>query len=653
MLICNTLHSMQEPNSQIPNAECPANGTHSTRYLPHIDGLRALAIIPVVLYHLYPSLCPGGFAGVDVFFVISGYLITGGIVSDLDNREFSIADFYVRRIKRILPAYLAVIGFVLVFSPLAYSFYHYSTICKTALYSALYSANIYFADIISYFDISARQNPLLHLWSLGVEEQFYLVIPLLLLLLWKIRKQFILHNLVVLLIASFTCSLMAIGHGSLQFAFFMLPSRGWELLVGSIISQLRNFNVTRRFYLAALSGLGLILVLIPYGLYRAETPFPGLAAVPSTLGAALLIIYGNRSYMDKILSVRPLVWVGKVSYSLYLWHWPIFLFLGSGQTAMRSTAGVIATILATFLSYRYIELPVRLRKTFRKRHAFGMLFIGSASIVTFCLLIMTHKSRNGEVPSLWGNNVTWVKAEMSRDESRSACSFEELNATGSKFLIKIGNAGCLPTFVLWGDSNALAILPGVDILASKYGKAGYFINLKQSLTLDGDIGVFPFHPRKDREPVIRWLEGRPDIKDVFLVNRWFTQIRDEQDIEETLRICERLQKAGKNVFFFKNVPNANEKALRLLSFGFKVNSKTSSTPLKDYETKAFLQNKLIHDLVAHGLATIIPIDKAFLDGDLYYTSTDSSSFFADTAHLNQAGAVRAMEFVAPLLWGSR
>ncbi|MGB8355828.1 MAG: acyltransferase family protein [Chthoniobacteraceae bacterium] len=620
------------------------------RYLPHIDGLRALAIIPVVLYHLYPSMCPGGFAGVDVFFVISGYLITGGIISDLDNREFSIASFYVRRIKRILPAYFAIIGFVLIATPLAYSFYHYSSICETALYSALYSANIYFADIISYFDVGARKNPLLHLWSLGVEEQFYLVIPVLLLLLWNIRKRFIIHNLVVLFIASFTCSLIAVGHGSLQFAFFMLPSRGWELLVGSIISQRRNLGGISHFYLAALSWLGLVLVLIPYGLYSSETPFPGLAAVPSTLGSALLIIYGNRAYLEKILTFRPFVLVGKVSYSLYLWHWPIFLFLGSGQTVMRSTAGVIVTVLATFLSYRYIEQPFRLRKTFQKRHAFGLLFIGSASIITFCLLIMTHKSKNGEVPSLWRDRVTWVKAEKSRDESRSACSFEELNATDSKFLIKIGNADYLPTFVLWGDSNALAILPGVDVSASKYGKSGYFINLKQSLTLDGDIGVFPFHPREDREPVIRWLESRPDIKDVFLVNRWFTQIRDEQDIEETLRICERLKKSGKNVFFFKNVPYANEKALRHLSFGFKVNSKTSATSLKDYETEAVLQNKLIHDLVTSGLAAVIPTDKAFLDGDLYYTSTDNSSFFVDKAHLNQAGAVRAMEFVAPLLW---
>ena len=636
-----------------PASHDSAGGVRSARYLPHIDGLRAFAIIPVVLYHLYPAICPGGFAGVDVFFVISGYLITGGIVSDLDNRQFSVASFYVRRIKRILPAYLGTVGFVILVTPLFYAFYQYRSICETAVYSAFYSANIYFADVISYFDIRARQNPLLHLWSLGVEEQFYLVIPICIWLFWIIRKQFVLQFLIVLFAASFACSLITIGHGSLQFAFFMLPSRGWELLAGSIISQTRVFEKTNLVYLVLLSWLGMVLVLIPYALYTSETPFPGLAALPSVVGTALLIVCGRQGRMNKILSFKPFVWVGKVSYSLYLLHWPVFVFLRSDETIKRGSVGVVVTILATLFSYRYIELPVRLRKTFTKRHAFTMLGIGSASITFVCLMVLAQKSRNGELPSIWNNKPTWVKAEKSRNERRSACSIGELSDANSPYLIKIGRTGASPTFVLWGDSSALALMPGLDIVASGYEKSGYYINLKQSLTLNADIGAFPFHPVKDREPVIRWLESRPDIKDVFLVNYWFGQIRDAKDSEEVIRICDRLQKSGKHLFFFRNVPLANEKALHLLSYGLKVDSKMDATKLANYEIGASLQNGLVHDLLARNMATIVPIDKTFLNGDLYYTTTDDSSFFLDAVHLNQAGAVRAMEFVAPIIWPSQ
>lgn len=145
-------------------------------YLSHVDGLRAIAIIPVVIYHYFPTLCPGGYAGVDVFFVISGYLITAGIIADLKSGSYSITDFYVRRIKRIFPAYVTVIGFILLTLPLFYTVHDSKAISATALYSIFYSANIYFYYNVSYFNLIARDNPLPHLWSLGVEEQFYLLI---------------------------------------------------------------------------------------------------------------------------------------------------------------------------------------------------------------------------------------------------------------------------------------------------------------------------------------------------------------------------------------------------------------------------------------------------------------------------------------------
>jgi peptidoglycan/LPS O-acetylase OafA/YrhL len=625
------------------------------QYFPHIDGLRALAIIPVVVYHLFPTLCPGGFAGVDVFFVISGYLITGGIVADLNNGQYSISNFYVRRIKRILPAYFAIIAFVLIIFPLKYSFPQYSSICKTAVYSAFYSANIYFANIISYFDVGARENPLLHLWSLGVEEQFYLVVPVFIWILWIVRKKLILQNLIFLFLLSFISSLWSISNGHPQFAFFMLPSRAWELLAGAIVSQINTTRYTKPAWSFGhlISWSGLILVLIPYVLYNEQTPFPGMAAIPSILGASLIILYGGGRGLNELLSSSPAVWVGKVSYSLYLWHWPIFVLLGSSYTVQRGVAGIITTILASYLSYRFIELPVRRCKTFSKRHAFTMLITGSLIITIVCLSVLVQKSKNGELPASWEGKATWAVAEQSRDKSRSTCRIEDLNAENSRFLIKIGKSGKPPTFALWGDSHALAIMPGVDIVASEYGKSGYYINLKQSLTLNRDIGAYPFNPREDREPVIIWLENHHDISDVFLVNRWFGHIRNNSDIEETVKICERLHKSGKRVFFFVNMPDANQKALWRLSWGLRVNSNLSATSLADYESQAQLQHQLINELIKRDVATVLTIDKAFFNGMAYYSTTDTNSFYSDGNHLNQTGAVRAMEFVAPLIWSSR
>jgi peptidoglycan/LPS O-acetylase OafA/YrhL len=425
------------------------------QYFPHIDGLRALAILPVVLYHLFPQLCPGGFAGVDVFFVISGYLITGGIVADLNNGQFSIGDFYVRRIKRILPAYFAIIVFVLICFPLIYSFSQYSSICKTAIYSAFYSANIYFEHVISYFDIDASQNPLLHLWSLGVEEQFYLVVPVFILSLWTVRNRLILQSLIFLFLLSFISSLWLISKGHSQFAFFMLPSRAWELLAGGIVSQigLKRYQHARPAWQSLISWAGLALVLAPYALFNAQTPFPGMAAAPSVLGASLIILYGTQNGLNQLLSSKPAVWVGKISYSLYLWHWPIFVLLGSTGSFKRAVAGIIATLLATLFSYYFIELPIRRRKSFGKRHAFTMLIGGSSIIAILCLSISAQKSKIGQLDSIWGSKPTWLMAELARDKSRSSCQIEDLNKENSKYLIKIGKTNSPPLFCFMGRQS--------------------------------------------------------------------------------------------------------------------------------------------------------------------------------------------------------
>jgi peptidoglycan/LPS O-acetylase OafA/YrhL len=623
----------------------------STRYLPHVDGLRALAIIPVVLYHFFPASCPGGFSGVDVFFVISGFLIVGGITKDLEEGVFSVSDFYVRRIKRIFPAYLGLIAFVLGIGPWIYTTSEYRSLATSALYSAFYCANIYFNSVVGYFDLAAKRNPLLHLWSLGVEEQFYLIIPAVTWMLWALGKRKLLSwSLIFLFAGSFLFSLLCVQENRLQYAFFMLPSRSWELLAGAILSQIYPAQFTSRGYSLIGGGAGFALLLSSYVFLHSGTPFPGAAALPAVLGACLLIYFGKTGIFGEMLGWKPCVWVGRISYSLYLWHWPLFVLMRSAYSMNRTVRGLLATAIASAVSYYLIETPVRRSKVIGRRQAFSMLIAGCLLVACPYWWITSHKDRNGEMALSWRGIPTWEIAEQKRSAEMSSCQPGDLDADDSKFKIKIGSDTAKPSFALWGDSFALALLPGVDMTAAEHQRAGYFVNLTQTLTLDPNVGAFTFTPVHDRKVVLDWLCSRPEITDILLVNDWTWHVRVEDDIAETCRICQLLQQAGKKVYFFNEPPWADFYSLKQLSYGRRVDPAAGAIDKGPYEAAHSMQKKLADELVKRHLATVIPINDAFLSQARYWTSDGAQSYFFDVYHLNSVGALRAMRFVAPMIW---
>ncbi|RLQ22197.1 acyltransferase [Seongchinamella sediminis] len=330
-----------------------------TGYRPDIDGLRAFSIIAVVIYHAFPALLPGGFVGVDVFFVISGYLITGIIVDGQARGEFSALEFYRRRIQRIIPALLLVVTFCLVAGWWLLLPAEYTALGRQTAASAVFAPNILFWTEAGYFDTDSRLKPLLHLWSLGVEEQFYLLWPLLLLVGARLQLPILLLVL-GLLGTSFCLNILVTGDRAAS--FFLPQFRAWELLLGALLA-IPGARAGSRPPGNGLALAGLVLLLAAVLLINRQAIFPGWWALLPTLGAALLILSAPGTAINRLLASRPLVFIGKISFPLYLWHWPLLTFCrimeqGEPAAVIRLGAVLVSALLA-WLSYRLVEQRLR------------------------------------------------------------------------------------------------------------------------------------------------------------------------------------------------------------------------------------------------------------------------------------------------------
>ncbi len=334
-------------------------------YRPDIDGLRAFAVVAVAFYHFNPSRFTGGFIGVDVFFVISGFLITGILTADIDKHRFSILKFYERRARRIFPALFFVIALTAIaawFVLLPHDLYEFG---RGVLATSFFVSNLLFASDYGYFVGSAARNPLLHTWSLAVEEQFYVAFPL---LMWWITHYFPRHRIRLIwtvAVASFLYSayLVRVEQSA---AFYLAPSRAWELALGSLLA-LGAFPATSRR--SVREGLGLVgaclLIFTLWGISE-DMVFPGPAALVPCIGAALIIYAGSvgagGTLVARALSMRPIVSVGLISYSLYLWHWPVLILYQHYAIApdWRDRVWLLGVVFGlSYLTWRFVEQPFR------------------------------------------------------------------------------------------------------------------------------------------------------------------------------------------------------------------------------------------------------------------------------------------------------
>ena len=355
-----------------------------------IDGLRAIAVLSVVLFHLgfAPRALGGGFVGVDVFFVISGYLITGILQSELDAGRFSLLEFYHRRVRRIFPALFVVYACCLAAS--AYLFFPSEAreVGRDVLWSLGFLSNVRFAHADGYFNQASKTAPLLHTWSLSVEEQFYIGLPLLLWALRRARKWLRLAIIAALSLLSFVIAQHFLAVDARQ-AFYLVHCRAWELLAGSMLALGALPWIERRWVLEIIGTLGLGLIALAVVRIDGTTPFPGYWALAPCLGTVAILYSGAhaRTWTARLLGVAPLRWVGLISYSLYLWHWPLIAlyFARNEEMSARERWAILAlSLVLAVLSYRFVERPFR-TKPYRFR-ARGSLAIAAASMAAVVAL---------------------------------------------------------------------------------------------------------------------------------------------------------------------------------------------------------------------------------------------------------------------------
>jgi peptidoglycan/LPS O-acetylase OafA/YrhL len=502
----------------------------SSSYRTDIDGLRSLAVIPVVLFHAGFSTFSGGYIGVDIFFVISGFLITTNIASELNSGSFSIAGFYDRRVRRILPALVSVVLFCIVVGYLLLTPSEYKNLGESITATMLFVSNVYFWRKTGYFEARSSDQPLLHTWSLSIEEQFYVGYPLLLTLLWRFARA-----RTPLLMALFLLSLLGsilLVYYKPSAAFYLGPTRAWELLFGGLISQHGSRIKLSSPQASLLATIGLAFILFPIFLYTPSTPFPGLAAVPPVLGSGIIIWTGMHcsSPVNKLLSTGTLTSIGAASYSLYLWHWPLLLFARYvyGDSLPTHTAVTICllSIAISFASLRFIERPFRFHPAERRRYFVGGAIMGTVTAGLCGLAI----NLNGGIPSRMDQvSIAYLDAERDKERVHTECmSLVDFIVPPSK-ACKLG-ADVEPTVLLWGDSHSMVTATAMEQAAIKNRSAFLF-----AADVDCPIGLgfgidkkgpqFLSTPayqycRQYNADMLAFALASPNIRSVVFSSRW-------------------------------------------------------------------------------------------------------------------------------------
>jgi peptidoglycan/LPS O-acetylase OafA/YrhL len=534
-------------------------GSSDRSYRSGIDGLRALAILSVVLYHAGVPGIRGGFTGVDIFFVISGYLIGGHIYAELRAGCFSYLNFYRRRAKRILPAYFAVLAFILLAALVLLSPLEAAQTARSAFAATVSASNVLFWATANYFAAKTELNPVLMTWSLGVEEQFYAVIPLLMVLLARIRRNWLMPAVLATCALSFVFAWSLLGRYPMM-VFYTLPARAWELGAGVALAAAElnrkrrplpapvaptqapshpsrkkspqrhaarvghpsHFTIRENALVELVSLGGLALMLAPVFLLSAATAFPGPAALPSVLGTAMVIAVPASWINRRLLSLRPLGFIGKVSYSWYLWHWPLLalvrILYDGTPTVAASLLTVGAALAMAALSYYLIEQPFR-RSTRPPIPLLVRYAAVSVALLAASAIVWLSHGLPRRFPALASMEAA---GETIKADPCLAGETDRPNLTPACYDVSAAR----PSAALWGDSHASALAPALRSAANAQGYGFVELGKNSCTPLTGATHYIPRLPRLAEEclrfnrTALGLLQGDRRIRVVILAAAW-------------------------------------------------------------------------------------------------------------------------------------
>lgn len=498
-----------------------------TRFRPEIAGLRAIAVLGVVIFHAGVSQLGGGYVGVDVFFVISGFLITNIIVNSLNRGTFTYADFYARRVKRLFPAAFALVVVVTVLGFFILYPAEYKLLAESAAASLAFVANIYFYFNTGYFDQSSDVMPLLHMWSLGVEEQFYLITPVILVGAYKLGRE---RGLLILLSAIFVASLavcILTSAFDLSFAFFQIPARAWQFATGGLLVFMPHSR--SRMIGNFLSVLGLVTIMIAMFMFDPQTPYPSAYALLPTLGAAG-ILYGTTAgstYVGRLLSISPMVWVGKISYSVYLWHWPVVVYyrlyiLERPFHPVETAVMVAVSIVLGWISWAVIEE--------RWRHSrvpdIKALVAGVGGLV-LCLAVPSVVLAYQGFPERIRVDTSPV-SDLDKMWAYQCADTISVPGAGESCVVGVPWDNSKIKGILWGDSHSEHFAPvfadaakklGISIVVAPRGCPPFF-NSDSVLTHEVGRDAMNDMCTVKQNITVEWLQKEKDVEIVIFATPW-------------------------------------------------------------------------------------------------------------------------------------
>ena len=527
-------------------------------YRREIDGLRALAVLPVIFFHAGFKTFSGGFVGVDVFFVISGYLITSIILFELENGKFSIINFYERRARRILPALFVVMFACLPFAWLWLLPSDMKSFSQSLVAVSFFSSNFLFWMTSGYFDTAAELKPMLHTWSLAVEEQYYVLFPVFLMLAWRLGRRWIVALLSVLFMASLAAANWgAYAHPSA--AFYLLPTRGWELLIGVLVSFYlangdRKLSISHSIN-QTISIVGLLLIIYTAFAFDRNTPFPSMYALIPTVGAALIILGANRkTLVGKLLGTKLFVGVGLISYSAYLWHQPVLAFarhrMFEGFSAISTLLLILLTFVVSYFSWKYVEAPFRNKGQFSRPEVFKFGLMGSLFFITIGTIGHVENGFEDTYASAYDGDVGHIAFHKYVAEKYFRCTPESI---AKEALEWEGFLRCMQSkkdtdvdIALLGDSHAEHLFLGISESLENRNVAFY---IKSS---------YPFLGNPKFDTIFEHILNTKSIHAVLLTMQWrglSSQIPENTTFqEELLKTVNALVSAGKAVYLLDDVP---------------------------------------------------------------------------------------------------